>query len=265
MESGNLRNIIRHRLGVRDPGALSDFYCAMMGMSQFGTRDHPLLGYSADQCLLDLNGPASCPYEASSTDLYWKIGITVHDLDHAVRYLNNEGWSASEPQQFLDIGYLCHLRDPEGFTIELLQHRFKGRQQDPGRGHPIGGQATLAHVTLRVTDIKTALHDCCHKLGLELLSIQPVPQHKFCLYFLAGMSETPPNSDLESIENREWLWARPYAVLELQHLLNRSLIVRDPATNSPGFLGIAIADESGRHQQSLDAAEAYEWCLSEDA
>ena len=31
----------------------------------------------------------------------------------------------SDPTQFYDIGYLCHLTDPDGFSIELLQHTFE--------------------------------------------------------------------------------------------------------------------------------------------
>eukprot|EP00122_Pirum_gemmata_P011149 Pgem_evm1s10322 len=51
---------------------------------------------------------------------------------------------------------------------------------------------------------------------MKLLSIQPVRQYGFVLYFLAYTNESPPKTDLEAVENREWLWQRPYTVLELQ-------------------------------------------------
>ena len=35
------------------------------------------------------------------------------------------GPQVSVINQFMEVGYLCHLTDPNGFTIELLQHTFK--------------------------------------------------------------------------------------------------------------------------------------------
>ena len=53
---------------------------------------------------------------------------------------------------------------------------------------------------------------------MKLLSIQPVKRYNFTLYFLAFTEEDPPIlEDLEAVENREWLWQRPYSTLELQH------------------------------------------------
>ena len=31
----------------------------------------------------------------------------------------------SEPAQFQEIGYLCHTKDPAGYSIKLLQHTFE--------------------------------------------------------------------------------------------------------------------------------------------
>ena len=53
---------------------------------------------------------------------------------------------------------------------------------------------------------------------MSLLSIQDISVYGFSLYFLAFTSETPPvPSELESVNNREWLWQRPYTTLEIQH------------------------------------------------
>ena len=53
---------------------------------------------------------------------------------------------------------------------------------------------------------------------MKLLSIQDISAYGFSLYFLAFTAETPPvPSGLESVENREWLWQRPYTTLEIQH------------------------------------------------
>ena len=45
-------------------------------------------------------------------------------MDLARLKIIQSGITVSNPSQFLDIGYLCHLTDPEGRSIELLQHSF---------------------------------------------------------------------------------------------------------------------------------------------
>ena len=35
------------------------------------------------------------------------------------------GTNVSSPLQYKDTGYLCHLADPDGFSLELLQHTFE--------------------------------------------------------------------------------------------------------------------------------------------
>ena len=53
---------------------------------------------------------------------------------------------------------------------------------------------------------------------MKLLSIQDISVYGFSLYFLAFTSETPPvPGELESVENREWLWQRDFTTLEIQH------------------------------------------------
>jgi lactoylglutathione lyase len=43
------------------------------------------------------------------------------------------------------------------------------------------------------------------------------------LYFLSCDQEAPPSTDVDNIEMREWLWQRPYALLELQHIWGTEL------------------------------------------
>ena len=72
-------------------------------------------------------------------------------------------------------------------------------------------------MTLLITDPEKSLALYETALGLRLLSRQVVPQHGFTLYFLAEPSEGPPYADVDAVQNRGWLWRRPYTVLELQH------------------------------------------------
>ena len=148
--------IARHCLRVTDSAELAAFYTDIMGMRNFGTAKVPLLGYDKAECLIAFEGDAVTSRTGKRRDFYWKIGITVRDLDCAVAFLQRRGWPVPMPGQFRDIGYLCHLTDPQGFAIELLQHGFEGRHSAAGNGHPVGGQATLAHITLRVNDIDAA-------------------------------------------------------------------------------------------------------------
>lgn len=75
----------------------------------------------------------------------------------------------------------------------------------------------IGQITTRITEPTQSLDFYQKVLGMKLLSIQPVKRYNFTLYFLAYTEETPPNADLEAVENREWLWQRPYTTLELQH------------------------------------------------
>ena len=253
-----MTRIARHCLRVTDTAKTAAFYTDILGMRNVGTAAAPLLGYEAAECLIALQGGASTRQAATPRDFYWKIGITVRDLDHAAAFLRRRGWPVSEPRQFRDIGYLCHLSDPQGFTIELLQQGFEGRHGAVGDGHPVGAQATLAHITLRINDIDAARVDCAC-LGLHLVSIQPVDPLGFCLYFFAGIRETRPVADLQAVENREWLWARPYALLELQHVFAGGVQPHDTDHAAVGFAGFALRDETDGALRSVPVADMAGW------
>ena len=202
---------------VPDVEAVAAFYRDTLGMWQ--AEDG--WGYGPQGARLRFGSGAASPHVASQGARYWKIGIALRDLDHAVAYLRDIGVPVSDPKQFQDIGYLAHLTDPAGHAIELIQVGFAGRAGDPGTGHPVGGQAVLAHLTLRVGDPARARAWCEDQLDLRCMSVQPVPSHDFTLYFYAQSDEALPDPDLCAVANREWLWARPYTLLELQHLETR--------------------------------------------
>ena len=225
-------------LRAPDPRALAEFYCGKLGMRKFSDDAPITIGYDENQCLLELR-KASSKYTPYPHDLYWKMGLTVSDLDSAYEYLRGQDIAVSAPSQFRDIGYMCHLRDPQGFSVELLQHGFAGDAATFCGDHRVGAQATLAHVTLRVTDIERAQHFCESRLGLSLLSVQPVTDAGFTLYFYAWSTETPPHAGLETVANRPWLWRRPYTLLELQHLETSKLQLNSPLEESAGFAGVA--------------------------
>ena len=241
--------IARNRLNACAGADLRSFYCDLLGMKTFPCDEAFVVGYHERQCLLEFRAGDFAPFYDGGDGFYWKIGITLRDLDAAVAYLRERGSAVSDPRQFQDIGYMCHLRDPNGFPIELLQQGFEGNEKplSPG-GHPVASQATLAHVTLRITDLAAARQLCEDQLGMRLMSVQPIDleNRKFCLYFYAWSDEKLPDADLQAVKNREWLWQRPYTLLELQFLENAEGSVRIGKPDEAGFAGLGLLDDDGR-------------------
>lgn len=228
-----------HSLRVDNLQSATEFYCDRLGLTdarvetvsdQSDTAIHaffqfPDNGYPQQTQLELIYSELFSKAKKTARMGYWKIGITLADVDIAAQRLVELGDSVSDPAQFRDIGYLCHLQDPAGNSIELLQHSFeknkprKNNQETRLDDHyPLGGRAGFGQITLRVKDpaVSCAFYQDC--LGMRLLSRQTVEPYGFTLYFLACCDEHPPNQDIDAVENREWLWQRPYTVLELQHV-----------------------------------------------
>ncbi|NOD33018.1 MULTISPECIES: VOC family protein [unclassified Ruegeria] len=205
------------RLRVADPLNLAAFYRDILGMFVREEGANVRVGYAGEDADLLLL-PGGGGYTHDRGQRYWKIGITVPDVDLAATHLRARDVPVSDPNQFLDIGYMCHLTDPEGFVIELLQQDFEGNRP-PYAADPDApfAQARIGQITLRTGDI--AAEDTFWRgQGMSLLSMQEVAPYGFDLHFYAFTQETPPNPDLWSVENREWLWKRPYTTLEFQHV-----------------------------------------------
>lgn len=250
-------SLARLVLHAQSPDQLAGFYVKHLGMTMTRDGASVILGFGGQDASIELvqarEGPA---YAHARTDRYWKIGITLPNVDIACDQLRRAGLTVSEPRQFEDIGYMCHLADPEGFSIELLQHKFAAnREREAGdRSQKLGGGARIGQITLRTTDIESALAFYRDRLGMRLLSIQPLKAYGFTLYFLAFTEEQPPQSDLEAVENREWLWMRPYTTLELQYLLNEDLPPKLPNRNTPGFAGLLISSAEKNVETLYDEA-----------
>ena len=115
---------------------------------------------------------------------FWKIGITVPNLDTVAMHLRRSGVSISQPRQFEDIGYMAHCMDPAGATVEVLQQGPKGSEPAIEAGHPVANGAILAHVTLRVRDPCKRPKFGGADQGMHLISVQPLDAYGFTLYFL---------------------------------------------------------------------------------
>lgn len=232
---------------VEHTDALPAFYRDVLGMrAQLHGRCCEF-SFPNSRTAISFSPGATAPYQYSGDDWYWKIGVTVPDLTAAIDYLRDRGQQTSEPQQFKDIGYMAHLRDPCGFNIELLQHGFAGEEQSVGDKHPLAANATLAHLTLRVLDLQAAQRYFVDKLGMRLISVQPVPDYHFCLYFFTWHQEPTPVPELDAVENRSWLWRRPYLMVEIQHLHNKTTPLLHHADNSCRFNGFSYIDRVSKN------------------
>lgn len=230
-------------LNVAAPEKLAAFYTRHLGMAVDRSGKFLRLGYGGPAASLELRPlPSPKPYVHDASDEYWKIGITLPNVDMAFEQLNRAGVAVTQPRQFLDIGYMCHLTDPDGFQIELLQHTFEGQPRTvPGNPDlPLGGGAQIGQITLRVAGIHRALALYQRSMGMRLLSRQVVAGRDFTLYFLAFTGETAPNRDIEAVENRPWLWQRPYTTLELQHLTEPGRHIRSTPSGDAGYARLLI-------------------------
>lgn len=258
--------IDHHSLWVSDPERSLAFYVGQLGMRLMqryrdsNAIEHLHLEFSivdpmhesscsrqADAASLHLRHDPQLPARRAATDAdpidgYWKIGITLGDVDRARSALLDAGAAVSEPQQFLDVGYLCHLNDPDDYSIELLQHDFAEakKSQQPDSRYLLQCRPCLAHITLRISDPDKSLAFYIEELGMRLLSRQRVSPHRFTLYFLAYSDEIPPHADLESVKNRPWLWRRPYTVLELQHRWDNKDALRTGRETGYAHIGLTV-------------------------
>ena len=92
-----------------------------------------------------------------------------------------------------------------------------------------------------------------------------MPNFGFTLYFLADQRESPPQPDLEAVENRPWLWRRPYTVLELQH---RPAVAVEEGPHglvgTSGYLGTTFESQAGDapSEGRLEDPDGAPWLMS---
>lgn len=228
------KRIAALRLWTANPEAAAAFYQARLGMALLGAAP------PADDSAVEVHrlafpaGPPGAPVlelchrpdiagriaprgrDGERPMGYWKIGLTVRDIGRAYGVLADSGVRVGDPpQRFQDIARLCHLEDPDGYCIELIER--SGDLPLPATASPLGSLPVWSQITLRVKNPAASLAFYRDLLGMRLLARMPVPDYRFTLYFLAFTDETPPDRDLEALSNRDWLWNRPYVTLELQH------------------------------------------------
>ncbi len=231
-------------LNVRSPERLAEFYVNILGFTATKHGAVIRLNYPHQETYIELHQATdNTVYKAGPLDRYWKFGLTLPDVDMAFKQLKEKGVTVlSEPSQRADIAYLGHILDPEGFQIELLQHTFEGEPltAQGDKTLPLGGGATLGYVTFRTNDIKSELIRLQDDYGMVLLSKQEIPSFGFDLYFLGYTDERPPNPDITAVENRPWLWQRPYATYEIQHWHSSDVKIIPIQKTGMGFKSVNV-------------------------
>ena len=240
-----MNKITKQHFRVDNFDGLKEFYVDILGMDDFSTKEYKMFGFN-NGCHLCFHKKDVKPYVPTSNDFYWKIGITLKNLDIAIQYLQDKNLNPSIAGQFKDIGYMSKITDPKGFSIELLQQGFIGNEEKiSNNGHKIASQATLAHITLRVSDLKKSEKYFGTTHNMRLMSIQSVQEYGFCLYFYSFSKEILPNKDLKSVENRQWLWRRDYTFIELQHLEFKNASLNKTSLDVAGFDGFSYVSDIG--------------------
>ena len=56
---------------------------------------------------------------------YWKMAISIKDVDIAREKLLEKGVDVKQPFQVPNVAYLCHFEDPDGYSLELIHHKFE--------------------------------------------------------------------------------------------------------------------------------------------
>ncbi len=228
------------RLRCSDPARVAAFYQRLLGWHPEGAG--LVCAPGGTQLVLETSsGPARLP-PSDPGQVYWKLGMAVPELLPVAERLRAQGVDIGQPEQFGSVGFLCHVRDPAGFTVELLQQTFAGGPPRPGAGQVLG------QISLRVRDLEASLA-FYQRQGMRELARIEVPQRGFELVFLAFSDEQLPSGSLRS--QREWLWQRRYTTLELVYRPGRSQPYSQPEPGQTGLGGLRLEVEGGTEAEVM--------------
>ena len=228
------KGLFSNKLMVKNIDNLVNFYTRNFGLEILENKKngHVRLGFDDSQSisleLIPVNGDYSEDegiFNGSRDEVYWKIGFALSDVVRGVKVLRNKNIKCSDPKQFKQVGYMSHLNDSHGFSLELLQNVFESNfeQSVAVTGYPLEQPIRVGQLSLRINKLEENLEFYQNTLGMKLLAIEEIEEFGFTLYFLAFTDDVPPSDDIKSPSIREWLYQRPYTTLELQHCYQRTI------------------------------------------
>jgi len=242
------------RVKDEDRQRISQFYASQFGFQSLSPASHPeeILALPLAQSEVSFpfvhlrfvtakeGNAKTAEVDKAKSEAYSKTGFFMHDADAAAAFLKTQ-----PPVQFFEIAYLTHGNDPLGLSYELLQTTQESNEEERQRlwgddkrgkypevisGLVSSGQLdssvkrsllatqplVFGLITMRIPESEKTLDFYQNVMGMRLLSVMPISQLGFTLYFLGYSDEEPPNTqDLTAYENREWTWQRKLTTLEL--------------------------------------------------
>lgn len=210
------------QLAIQHPEKTVAFYTQVLGMTLHNTEEYNncviyTLRFADTKQQLQLlykRHQSLSSYTHEPRDNYWKFSIFVNDIQAFYQHLTAKKHPISEPHQFADVGYLAHTVDTENHQIELIQKTFKNSPPNP----TLHSNHVLGLLTLRTRDPMPSIRLFEEVLTMKLhVRMQVASKGGFSLYFLGDKRLTPPSSDIDAPENREWLYQQDHLFIELQH------------------------------------------------
>ncbi|WDE09019.1 VOC family protein [Thalassomonas viridans] len=220
--------LANHSLRTADVHKSLAFYQLTLGMKLVGQqldgeRQSYFLAFDSEEAatleiVFEPGVPLSVSPQPSRTEGYWKFAISVPDLALARQNIIDKGTPVGECTLVPGVAFLCHLQDPDGYCIELIQHHLDHVvPAEDNRQYLLGTKPSFNLSTLRVKNIDASLAFYT-ALGMTLVSKLHVGARNMTLYFLAPPDTQPASPQLDAVENCDWMWQRPYTLLELQHI-----------------------------------------------
>ncbi|MDO6491707.1 MULTISPECIES: VOC family protein [unclassified Cellulophaga] len=162
-------------------------------------------------------------YQETATDNYWKYSLFVDDIQRVYKKIKEYHIPIKEPFQFGAIGYLSHTADLENHQIEFIQKTFKQntKQTPPNTSSPLLDNPILGLITIRTKDPIKSIKCFEDVLDLKLFVRMYVNRGKgFTLYFLGDKNLQAPRTDIDALENREWMYQQNNLFIEIQYYWN---------------------------------------------
>lgn len=253
-------HILAHKLLTTKPAQSLAFYQNLLGMTLIATQTingctHYRLAYVDNPGnednkqamfvgqLVLIDDPSlvagqdfTVATQPSQTEGYWKFSIAVDDIEIMREKLINSGVKTiGNCFDVANLAYLCHLQDPNGYCIELIQKTLKTSVKVNSN------QPRLNLSTLRVKNAEKSLA-FYQSLGMKLIYTYRSDKRNMTLYFLIAESDVALFESIDAPTLVEKMWQFPRTILELQQLdgTTENTVFRYRVGRQTGFIGLEV-------------------------
>lgn len=234
-----------HRLLTNKPNETLAFYQHLFGMT-LGATEHDSDGThyslafdaSTQASLVFTHQPSqhfTVAPQPNPSEGYWKFSIAVDDVAATRALLLKQGVrTVGACFEVPNLARLCHLQDPNGYCIELIEKTLGAPSTQPTT-------PTLNLSTLRVKKAKLSI-EFYEGLGMRLIDTFRSDKRQMSLYFLISERDMPVLDAHPAPTLAEKMWQFPYTILELQQLDGTAARAdfRYRVGEDTGFLGLGF-------------------------